>query len=54
MGRLFCLFMCYGGQDLCRVMDGGGSDYIEEGLRNGWRKVNIRSNMKEKGMGGFF
>jgi hypothetical protein len=35
-------------------MDGGGSDYIEEGLRNGWRKVNIRSNMKEKGMGGFF
>jgi hypothetical protein len=30
-----------------------GSDYIEEGLWNGRRKVNIRGNMKEKG-GGFF
>jgi hypothetical protein len=30
-------------------MDGGKSFYIEEGLRNGWRKVNIRGSMKEKG-----
>jgi hypothetical protein len=52
MGRLLCLFMCYGGQELHRAMDGGGSDYIEKGLRNGRRKVSIRSNMKEKGMGG--
>jgi hypothetical protein len=29
-------------------MDGGASDCIEEGLWNGWRKVNIRSSMKEK------
>jgi hypothetical protein len=53
MGRLFCLFVCYGGHELCRVMDGGGSDYIEEGLRNGRRKVSIRGSMKEK-EGGFF
>jgi hypothetical protein len=53
MGRLFCLFVCYGGQELCHTMDGRGSDCIEEGLRNGQRKVNIRGNMKEKG-GGFF
>jgi hypothetical protein len=31
-------------------MDGGGSKCIEEGLQNGWRKVNIRGNMKEKAM----
>jgi hypothetical protein len=30
-------------------MDGGGSNCIEEGLRNGQRKVSIRSSMKEKG-----
>jgi hypothetical protein len=29
-------------------MDGGRSICIEKGLRNGWRKVSIRSNMKEK------
>ncbi len=29
-------------------MDGGRSVYIEEGLQNGWRKVSIRGNMKEK------
>jgi hypothetical protein len=29
-------------------MDGGGSICIEEGLRNGWRKVSIRGSMKEK------
>ncbi len=34
-------------------MDGGGSDYIEKGLRNGWQEVKIRGNMKEKG-GRFF
>jgi hypothetical protein len=32
-------------------MDGGGRDYIEEGLRNGRRKVTIRGSMKEKGAG---
>jgi hypothetical protein len=26
----------------------GGSNYIEEGLRDGWRKVSIRGSMKEK------
>ncbi len=50
MGRIFFLFVCYGGQELRRAMDGGRSDYIEEGLWNGRRKVNIRS-MKEKGAG---
>jgi hypothetical protein len=48
MGRLFCLFMSYDGRELRRAMDGGGSSYIEEGLRNGQRKVSIRGNMKEK------
>jgi hypothetical protein len=48
MGRLFFLFMCYGGQKLRGAMDGGGSICIEEGLRNGRRKVNIRGSMKEK------
>jgi hypothetical protein len=32
-------------------MDGGGSFYIEEGLGNGQKKVNIRGSMKEKGVG---
>jgi hypothetical protein len=35
-------------------MDGGGSVYIEEGLRNEQRKVNIRGGMKEKTAGMFF
>ncbi len=48
MGRLFCLFVCYGGQELHCAMDGGGSDYIKKGLRNRRRKVNIRGRMKEK------
>ncbi len=30
-------------------MDGGGRDYIEKGLRNGWQEVGIRGSMKEKG-----
>jgi len=46
--------MCYRGQELHRAMDGGGSDYIEEGLQNGQRKVNIRGNMKEKAGGSFW
>ncbi len=54
MGRLSCLFMCYRGQELHRAMDGGGSDCIEEGLRNGQRKVNIRGSMKEKAGGSFW
>ncbi len=53
MGRLFCLFVCYGGQELHCAMDGGGSDCIEKGLRNRRRKVSIRGSMKEKG-GRFF
>jgi hypothetical protein len=53
MGRLLCLFVCYGGQELHCVMDGGENDYIEECLRNGWRKVNIRGSMKEKARGVF-
>jgi hypothetical protein len=48
MGRLFCLFVCYGGQELHHVMDGGGSNCIEEGLQNGRSKVSIRGSMKEK------
>ncbi len=31
------------------MMDGGRSYCIEEHLRNGGRKVNIRENMKKKG-----
>jgi hypothetical protein len=31
------------------VMDGEGSNCIEEGLRNGRRNVSIRGSMKEKG-----
>ncbi len=34
-------------------MDGGGSDCIEEGLRNGWKKVSIRGSMKEKVVSSF-
>ncbi len=30
------------------MMDGGGSDCIEEALQNGWRKVSIRGSLKEK------
>ncbi len=41
--------MCYGGQELHRAMDGGGSDCIEKGLQNGWSKVNIRGSMEERG-----
>ncbi len=48
MGRLFCLFVCYGGQKLRCMMDGGRIVCIKEGLRNGRRKANIRGNMKEK------
>jgi hypothetical protein len=48
MGRLFYLFVCYGGQELHRAMDGGGSDCIKEGLRNGRRKVSIKGSMKVK------
>jgi hypothetical protein len=32
----------------------GGSNYIEEGLRDGWRKVSIRGSMKEKGTSSFW
>jgi len=32
MGRLFYLFVCYGGQELHGAMDGGGRNYIEDGL----------------------
>jgi len=32
MGRLLCLFVCYGGYELCGAMDGGGGNYIEDGL----------------------
>jgi hypothetical protein len=48
MGRLFYLFVCYGGQKLRHAMDARRSICIEEGLRNGRRKVSIRGNMKEK------
>ncbi len=51
MGRLFYLFVCCGGQELCCAMDGGGSDCIEKGFRNGRKKVSIKGNMKEKGGG---
>jgi hypothetical protein len=30
------------------MMDGGGSNYIEENLQNGQRKVSIRRSTKEK------
>jgi hypothetical protein len=53
MGRRPCLVVWFGEQELCRVMDGGGRDCIEEGLQNGRCKVKIRGNMKEKG-GRFF
>jgi hypothetical protein len=46
VGYFVCL--CYGRQELRRVMDGGGIDCIEEALRNGWRKVSIRGSLKEK------
>ncbi len=49
MGKLFYLFVCYGGHELCRAMDGGRSNYIEKSLRNGQRKVSIKRSMKEKG-----
>jgi hypothetical protein len=49
MGRLLCLFTCYGGQELRRAMDGGRSNCIEESMWNGQRKVSIRRSMKAKG-----
>jgi hypothetical protein len=48
MGRLLYLFVCYGGQELCHVMDGGGSFGIEKSLRNGRRKGSIRGSMKKE------
>ncbi len=44
MGRLFCLFVCYGRQELGRAMGGGGSNYIEKGLQNGQKKVSIKGS----------
>jgi hypothetical protein len=41
--------VCYEGHELRHAMDGGGSDYIEEGLQNGQMKVSIKGSMKEKG-----
>jgi hypothetical protein len=46
VGYYVCLY--YGGQKLRYAMDGGGSVCIEEGWRNGRRKVSIRGSMKEK------
>jgi hypothetical protein len=47
VGDLVCL--CYGEQELRRAMDGGGSNCIEEGLRNRQWEVSIRGSMKERG-----
>jgi hypothetical protein len=30
MGWQLCLFVCYGEHELCRVINGGGSECIEE------------------------
>jgi len=35
MGRLLCLFVCYGVQESRGVMDGGGGNCIEDGLAEG-------------------
>ncbi len=47
MGKLFCLFVCYGGHELRCAMDGGRGNYIEDGLVEGTEKANIRGNMRE-------
>jgi hypothetical protein len=48
VGRLFCLFVCYGVQDSSGVMDGGGGSYIEDGLVEGMGEANIRRSMRKK------
>jgi len=35
VGRLFCLFVCYGVQESRGAMDGGGGSCIEDGLVEG-------------------
>jgi len=46
VGYFVCL--CYGGQELRYVMDGGGGNYIENGLAKGTEEVSIRGSMREK------
>jgi len=48
MGKLLCLFVCYGGQELRYGMDGGRGNYIEDGLMEGIEEANIRGSMREK------
>ncbi len=50
MGRLFCLFVCYGIQESRGAMDGGRGSYIEDGLAKGTGEARIRS-MKKKEWG---
>ncbi len=51
MGRLFCLFVCYGVQESHGAMDGGGGSYIEDGLVEGMREANIRKSMRKEERG---
>ncbi len=51
MGRLLCLFVCYGGQESRGAMDGGGGSYIEDGLAEGMAEANIKRSMRKKERG---
>ncbi len=48
MGRLFCLFMCYGVQESRSAMDGGEGSCIEDGLVEGTTKASIKGSMRKK------
>ncbi len=48
MGRLFCLFVCYGVQESRGAMDGGGRSCIEDGLAEGTAGGSIRGSMRKE------
>jgi hypothetical protein len=48
VGRLFCLFMCYGVQESRSAMDGGEGSCIEDGLVEGTTKASIKGSMRKK------
>ncbi len=48
MGRLFCLFVCYGAQESGGAMDGGEGSYIEYGLAEGTTEASIKGKMRKK------
>ncbi len=54
MGRLFCLFVCYGAEESGGAMDGGEGSCIENGLVEGTTEVSIKGKMRKKERAVFF